>query len=659
MRSKGRTGNKTDEIADRICSINACVHNKRLGDPLGSQPEEKRKMNEKSVLGRIPGRAIGLMMGIMVFAGIFIASARDLYASTFYPLYVGGVQFSSDNLVINQSDKTDFSGKAEYDPGTNTLTLTDFNNGGWTYRKVEGTLGSSIGIYYTGETDLNIVLVGDNIITCNLTGDESKKYYNKSGLASEGDAAVTITGDSLTVESGDSIDYQGSVAYLDGIYVNNKLVINGGNITVRGGDCKQKYSYGIRVGYSGSNPPGTLVVNDGYVKAEAGNITGDYTNAESYGISASGYVYVYGGIVEATGGDTFSGRSKGIYSEYMAWFEGGRTTAKAGTGPDTSYGIGGHTSVKEDAIFMASGHTKAAYPFILHYAPGWGWDDVEGTGVRTDLPAYTSGSGESYAYKKIRFPNKYSVTVINGSGSGLYHENDTVTIKADPPEKGKAFFKWVRDDGRVLTDERSAATTFIMPSQDVTVTAVYKDVDDDGSDAPVDKVPIGRTKPANTFVGGQKVDVKSLYFSNHPEATRFQSSSKKIASVSKKGLMKAKKPGTVTIEAQTGKKKAERKTVSSCSLIILEKPKLKFKVKYSAATDIGKVLDGYEFFTTASTKQTAADYWESSKPAVAEVNPETGVITIKGKGTTTITAYFGKKGEKGTLKVKAKLKVKK
>ncbi len=169
----------------------------------------------------------------------------------------------------------------------------------------------------------------------------------------------------------------------------------------------------------------------------------------------------------------------------------------------------------------------------------------------------------------------------------------------------------------------------------------------------------GRTKPANTFVGGQKVDIKTLYFSTHPEVTRFQSSSKKTASVNKKGIMKAKKPGIVTIEAQTGKKKAERKTVSSCSLTILEKPKLKFKVKYSASTDIGKVLDGYEFFTTASTRQTAADLWESSKPAIAEINPETGVITIKGKGTTTITAYFGKKGEKGTLKVKAKLKVKK
>ncbi len=71
------------------------------------------------------------------------------------------------------------------------------------------------------------------------------------------------------------------------------------------------------------------------------------------------------------------------------------------------------------------------------------------------------------------------------------------------------------------------------------------------------------------------------------------------------------------------------------------------------------MLDANEFFTTESTKQTAADLWESSKPAVAEVNPETGVITSKGKGTATITAYFGKKGEKGTLKVKAKLKVKK
>ncbi len=244
--------------------------------------------------------------------------------------------------------------------------------------------------------------------------------------------------------------------------------------------------------------------------------------------------------------------------------------------------------------------------------------------------------------------NKESLTLSPGKTSSL----SAVLIPEDAVLKTMI---WSSADPGIAKVDNNGTVTAVAEGETI-VTAMS---DAWGYSADCTVVVPRRMKPVNTFVGGQKVDVKAIYFSSHPEVTRFQSSSKKTASVSKKGIMKAKKPGNVTIEAMTGKKKAERKTVSSCSLTILEKPKLKFKAKYSAASDIGKVLDGYEFFTTASTKQTAADLWESSKPAVAEINPETGVITIKGKGTATITAYFGKKGEKGTLKVKAKLKVKK
>ena len=42
---------------------------------------------------------------------------------------------------------------------------------------------------------------------------------------------------------------------------------------------------------------------------------------------------------------------------------------------------------------------------------------------------------------------------------------------------------------------------------------------------------------------------------------------------------------------------------------------------------------------------------------MTEVDPDTGIITIKGSGTIKITAYFGEKGEQGTYKAKAKLRV--
>jgi len=479
-------------------------------------------MKEISISGKILSVALGLISWMVILAGMFIASSEDTFAATSYPLYVGGVQFESDNLVIDRNDNADFSGKAEYDPTTNTLTLNNFNNGGWTYTFTQGGHGESYGIYYNGNDNLNIVLVGDNTITCNLTGNESATFYNKSGLTSEGNATVTITGDSLTVESGDTPSV-GALPTLAGISVKKKLVINSGRITARGGDCYLMYSYGILVGYSENEGEGILEVYDGYVKAEAGNVTGDHASAESYGIHALDRVTVNGGVVEATGGNTYNGMSKGIYSKNTLFFNGGQTIAKAGESRlATSYGISsGYARVSVDAFFIASGNTKAAYHFIYHSVPGFGWDNVDGTGTRNAIPA--NPSGQAYNYKKLRFPDKYLVTVINGSGGGFYNENDTVTVTADPPEKGKVFFKWERDDGMVLADERAETTTFTMPARELTVTAIYKDAEDndDSESILVDKVPLtGSNKYASSndnfapVADNGKINKMKLDFSN-------------------------------------------------------------------------------------------------------------------------------------------------
>ena len=87
--------------------------------------------------------------------------------------------------------------------------------------------------------------------------------------------------------------------------------------------------------------------------------------------------------------------------------------------------------------------------------------------------------------------------------------------------------------------------------------------------------------------------------------------------------------------------------VSSCSIKIISKPKLKFPKNLSE-----KTFNAYEYFTNKDEiSTTAADSWSSSKSSVAEIDND-GNITVKGKGTTTIVAKFG------TLQVKGKLKIK-
>lgn len=78
----------------------------------------------------------------------------------------------------------------------------------------------------------------------------------------------------------------------------------------------------------------------------------------------------------------------------------------------------------------------------------------------------------------------YTLTVIKGTASvaagtpitDKIEQNTVVTVKADAPETGKVFDKWVVLEGGVtLTDATKATTTFTMPGNDVKIEATYKD----------------------------------------------------------------------------------------------------------------------------------------------------------------------------------------
>ena len=72
---------------------------------------------------------------------------------------------------------------------------------------------------------------------------------------------------------------------------------------------------------------------------------------------------------------------------------------------------------------------------------------------------------------------KYSVTVTGSqsanSGTGLYEAGDTVTIQAGT-RSGYSFTGWTSQDGVTFANAGSAATTFSMPAQNVTVAANWK-----------------------------------------------------------------------------------------------------------------------------------------------------------------------------------------
>lgn len=70
----------------------------------------------------------------------------------------------------------------------------------------------------------------------------------------------------------------------------------------------------------------------------------------------------------------------------------------------------------------------------------------------------------------------YTLTVVNGSGSGSYVKDANVIITANNPATGKKFKEWVVDtNNATLASTRVTATSFKMPAADVKVTAVYED----------------------------------------------------------------------------------------------------------------------------------------------------------------------------------------
>lgn len=113
-------------------------------------------------------------------------------------------------------------------------------------------------------------------------------------------------------------------------------------------------------------------------------------------------------------------------------------------------------------------------------------------------------------------PGQFTVFVENGSGSGTYTPGTTVIIQASIPAAGMRFDKWTTEsNGVTLASVSMVATTFTMPSNNVTVKANYVA---DNTTAPTGTVGTGNT--TNTTGNGYtRVDIDKPGISNRDLAT--------------------------------------------------------------------------------------------------------------------------------------------
>jgi hypothetical protein len=68
---------------------------------------------------------------------------------------------------------------------------------------------------------------------------------------------------------------------------------------------------------------------------------------------------------------------------------------------------------------------------------------------------------------------QFTLTVINGTGSGEYEANAVANIQANTPEEGLIFDHWSGDHLENIGNATAAITTYRMPYQDVTLRANY------------------------------------------------------------------------------------------------------------------------------------------------------------------------------------------
>lgn len=197
--------------------------------------------------------------------------------------------------------------------------------------------------------------------------------------------------------------------------------------------------------------------------------------------------------------DTFTNitSNKTIFTVFNVTGSGGNPNTSGGT-TNTSGGTtntsGGTTNTSKGTTSTSSGTTSSS--------------------TSSSSTSATSTSGQN--------AGMYSVTVINGSGSGTYPAGSTVLIMANEPAAGKQFSKWVlNSQGVTLANVSTSLTTFIMPSTNVVVTAEFIDRAAAPTTGTVSTRPTGTTggNSSNSDDGNTRVDITKPGINNKDLAT--------------------------------------------------------------------------------------------------------------------------------------------
>ena len=379
---------------------------------------------------------LSLMPGTVLAASpdasnVYVDGDKNFYNSTRL-YYINGD--SDGNFTGNASNYN-----AAYDPATGTLTLKDYN-------------GKGIMVGGVGRTDITVKLVGTNIIN-------------------DGSLENAVGGD-ITVTSS------------DGGTLSITRTLNGSNAAI-----------GIETGLSASYTTGNVTIK-GNAKVTI-NMThnGTSTYEKAYGIFAKENITISENasvdITCATPNNTTGGGNcNGLYAAKDVTIDTNGTikidVTNAGKDKDNGYSYGVYhmrtatlTKVGNMEVQWKKEDNNTNYPGGA-FTKGATFSDTDHA-INVDT---------TNCYASYRCGSPYTVTVQNGtvtgpgvpnaSGSGMFLENDTVSIKADTKTGNSGenipFKGWTSSDV-TLTSPTTASNSFTVANKDVTVTATYNPFD--------------------------------------------------------------------------------------------------------------------------------------------------------------------------------------
>ena len=159
--------------------------------------------------------------------------------------------------------------------------------------------------------------------------------------------------------------------------------------------------------------------------------------------------------ITISGSTTIARASTATYACTATWSDGTTSTVT----PSWSLSSTAYASVNANGVVTNNNTTTTNKSVTLNASYTFG-------GVtKTDEKAITLS---------VQTVIDYILTVVNGTGDGIYSEGASVTVTADTPMDNYVFSFWTAE-GIVLDDDQltTSSLTFTMPGNDVTMTATY------------------------------------------------------------------------------------------------------------------------------------------------------------------------------------------